>query len=139
MNGFSNSSMPDNLYAFSMTSLMDIMKEFSDISIPRVAIGYILMVCFHFIFLHTALDKIKKIQCLRLDETFLYHCHVILSLSRCHNVKYYFNFQYCEHKCRVLQLLDKKQLIKDCLYDFPVINLDQFSLLNSLSTSVICC
>lgn len=37
--------MPDDLYAFSMTSLMDIMKEFSDISIPRVAIGYILMVC----------------------------------------------------------------------------------------------
>ncbi|XP_052776119.1 protein patched homolog 1-like isoform X1 [Mya arenaria] len=44
MNTFSSPSMPDNLYAFSMTSLMDIIKDFSNISIPRVAIGYILMV-----------------------------------------------------------------------------------------------
>ncbi|KAL4236598.1 Protein patched 1 [Mactra antiquata] len=43
MNSFSNETMPDNMYAFSMTSLMDIMKEFSDVSIPRVAIGYVLM------------------------------------------------------------------------------------------------
>ena len=47
MNTFSNSSMPDQIHAFSMTSLMDIMKEFSDISIPRVAIGYILMVSYY--------------------------------------------------------------------------------------------
>ena len=53
MNSFSNSSMPDELYAFSMTSLMDIMKEFSDISIPRVAIGYILMVRFFNINFHS--------------------------------------------------------------------------------------
>lgn len=44
MNGFNNDTMPDNIYGFSMTSLMDIMKEFSNISIPRVTIGYILMV-----------------------------------------------------------------------------------------------
>jgi hypothetical protein len=44
MNGFNNDTMPDNMYGFSMTSLMDIMKEFSSISIPRVAIGYVLMV-----------------------------------------------------------------------------------------------
>ncbi|XP_045158248.1 protein patched homolog 1-like isoform X2 [Mercenaria mercenaria] len=43
MNGFNNDTMTDNMYGFSMTSLMDIMKEFSSISIPRVAIGYILM------------------------------------------------------------------------------------------------
>mgnify|MGYP000219915653 FL=1 len=52
MNNFKNSTMPDNMYAFSMTSLMDIMKEFSDLSIPRVVIGYILMVrTLHFLLL----------------------------------------------------------------------------------------
>jgi len=32
------------MYGFTMTALMDIIKDFSTISVPRVAIGYILMV-----------------------------------------------------------------------------------------------
>lgn len=41
-----NSTARDNVYAFSYTSLMDIMKDFSSISVTRVVIGYILMVRF---------------------------------------------------------------------------------------------
>jgi len=36
--------MPDDMYGFTMTALMDIIKDFSTISVPRVAIGSILMV-----------------------------------------------------------------------------------------------
>lgn len=39
-----NSTSHDEVYAFSTTSLMDIMKEFSSFSIVRVALGYVLMV-----------------------------------------------------------------------------------------------
>ena len=44
MNSFSTPTMPDDMYGFTMTALMDIIKDFSTISVPRVAIGYILMV-----------------------------------------------------------------------------------------------
>lgn len=43
VNKVSNSTVRDNVYAFSYTSLMDIMYDFSSISISRVVIGYILM------------------------------------------------------------------------------------------------
>lgn len=44
INRFGNESNKDNLYAFSYTSLMDIMKNFSNISVTRVVLGYVLMV-----------------------------------------------------------------------------------------------
>ncbi|KAJ8316308.1 hypothetical protein KUTeg_006322 [Tegillarca granosa] len=44
VNGMTNSSSVDHVYAFSSTSLLDIMKEFSDVSVVRVAFGYVLMV-----------------------------------------------------------------------------------------------
>ncbi|KAJ8305966.1 hypothetical protein KUTeg_016511 [Tegillarca granosa] len=44
VNGMTNSSSVDHVYAFSSTSLLDIMKEFSDVSVVRVAFGYVLMI-----------------------------------------------------------------------------------------------
>ena len=44
VNGFSNETNPENLHGFSFTSLMDIMKDFSNISVTRVVLGYVLMV-----------------------------------------------------------------------------------------------
>ncbi|RUS84707.1 hypothetical protein EGW08_007535 [Elysia chlorotica] len=43
VNGFSNDTHPENLHGFSFTSLMDIMKDFSNISVTRVVLGYVLM------------------------------------------------------------------------------------------------
>ncbi|KAK3783201.1 hypothetical protein RRG08_046993 [Elysia crispata] len=43
VNGFSNETNPENLHGFSFTSLMDIMKDFSNISVTRVVLGYVLM------------------------------------------------------------------------------------------------
>ncbi|XP_052257049.1 protein patched homolog 1-like isoform X2 [Dreissena polymorpha] len=51
MNAFAKDDKPDNQYAFSMTSLMDIIKDFSDISVVRVTIGYVLMLFYAFIIL----------------------------------------------------------------------------------------
>ncbi|XP_076462162.1 protein patched homolog 1-like [Babylonia areolata] len=43
VNGMVNSTSRDNVYAFSYTSLMDIMQDFSSVSVTRVVIGYFLM------------------------------------------------------------------------------------------------
>ncbi|GFR79109.1 protein patched homolog 1 [Elysia marginata] len=45
VNQFANSSSPEpeNLHGFSFTTLMDIMKDFSNISVTRVVLGYVLM------------------------------------------------------------------------------------------------
>ncbi|XP_041359146.1 protein patched homolog 1-like isoform X2 [Gigantopelta aegis] len=43
LNKFTNDSSRDNVYAFSYTSLLDIMRDFSSVSIVRVALGYLLM------------------------------------------------------------------------------------------------
>ncbi|XP_069128023.1 protein patched homolog 1-like [Argopecten irradians] len=43
VNGMGNSTSPDQMLGFSTTSLMDIMKEFSNVSIVRVVFGYVLM------------------------------------------------------------------------------------------------
>ena len=44
VNNFGNESNKDNLHAFSYTSLMDIMRDFSSLSVTRVVLGYVLMV-----------------------------------------------------------------------------------------------
>lgn len=44
VNKIANDSARDNVYAFSYTSLLDIMKDFSSISGVRVVLGYVLMV-----------------------------------------------------------------------------------------------
>ncbi|CAG5128611.1 unnamed protein product, partial [Candidula unifasciata] len=43
INSFGNESNKDNLYAFSYTSLSDIMKNFSNVSVTRVVLGYVVM------------------------------------------------------------------------------------------------
>ncbi|XP_050403061.1 protein patched homolog 1 isoform X2 [Patella vulgata] len=43
INKFGNDSFQDNIYAFSYTSLLDIIKDFSSISVVRVVMGYVLM------------------------------------------------------------------------------------------------
>ena len=44
VNRILNDSVHDEVVAFSSTSLMDILKEFSQVSVVRVALGYVLMV-----------------------------------------------------------------------------------------------
>lgn len=44
MSGTNNSS--DSVYGFTTTSLLDIMTEFSSVSVIRIAFGYILMVSY---------------------------------------------------------------------------------------------
>lgn len=44
INGLDNSTSRDRVYAFSYTSLMDIMRDFSSISVTRIVIGFVLMV-----------------------------------------------------------------------------------------------
>nr|KAI8754123.1 protein patched-like protein 1-like [Biomphalaria glabrata] len=43
MNNFGNETNKDNLHGFSTTSLMDMMKDLSNISVTRVVLGYVLM------------------------------------------------------------------------------------------------
>ncbi|PVD22694.1 hypothetical protein C0Q70_15950 [Pomacea canaliculata] len=43
INGLDNSTSRDRVYAFSYTSLMDIMRDFSSISVTRIVIGFVLM------------------------------------------------------------------------------------------------
>ncbi|XP_076440508.1 protein patched homolog 1-like isoform X2 [Babylonia areolata] len=43
VNEVNNATTRDNIYSFSYTSLMDIMEDFSSISVTRVVIGYVLM------------------------------------------------------------------------------------------------
>ena len=38
------------MYVFSYTSLLDIMRDFSSVSIVRVAFGYVLMVCITYLY-----------------------------------------------------------------------------------------
>ncbi|CAL1543201.1 unnamed protein product, partial [Lymnaea stagnalis] len=43
VNNYGNETNKDNIHGFSYTSLMDIMKDFSSISVTRVVLGYVLM------------------------------------------------------------------------------------------------
>ncbi|KAK7100530.1 hypothetical protein V1264_023464 [Littorina saxatilis] len=46
VNDINNATTRDNINAFSFTSLMDIMKDFSNISLTRIVIGYVLMLIY---------------------------------------------------------------------------------------------
>ncbi|KAL8597752.1 hypothetical protein ACOMHN_001711 [Nucella lapillus] len=58
VNGLGNSTSRDQVYAFSYTSLMDVMQDFSNISVTRIAVGYVLMLLYACVSLMKSSDAV---------------------------------------------------------------------------------
>nr|KAG5702217.1 hypothetical protein BaRGS_033929 [Batillaria attramentaria] len=83
VNNLGNSTTRDNVYAFSYTSLMDIMQDFSSISVSRVVIGYILMFIYACISLMRWSDAVRSQSGVGMAGVLLVSLSVAAGLGMC--------------------------------------------------------
>ncbi|BFZ16560.1 hypothetical protein BsWGS_19599 [Bradybaena similaris] len=91
INHFGNESNKDNLYAFSYTSLMDIMKNFSNISVTRVVLGYVLMFIYACVSMLRWNDAVKSQSGIAMAGVVLVCLSVAAGLGICSVMGIHFN------------------------------------------------
>ncbi|ESO92335.1 hypothetical protein LOTGIDRAFT_71238, partial [Lottia gigantea] len=91
INQFGNDTMQDNVYAFSYTSLLDIIRDFSSISVVRVVMGYVLMFLYALISLLKWNDAVNSQSGIGMAGVLLVSLSVAAGLGICSVINIKFN------------------------------------------------
>ncbi|KAL8598952.1 hypothetical protein ACOMHN_006762 [Nucella lapillus] len=91
VNEVNNATTRDNIHSFSYTSLMDIMEDFSSISVTRIVIGYVLMFIYACISLMRWSDAVNSQSGVGMAGVMLVSLSVAAGLGICSVLGIHFN------------------------------------------------